>query len=521
VYLLGHEELQVAATDYLGGRLEGYRGRLHAWAAGWRALGWPAASPEYLLTGYFRLLEELGDLSRMTELAGDKARRDRMMDLTGGDAAAVVETRAVLDRIAAQDEPDLTSALTLACHRDHLTDRNAAIPPSLPAVWAVLGQLARAEALARSIPDRRRQFGWTTTQGSALAEIVAALAHAGRYDEAEAMAQSIPDGDASSRASGMASLALALARAGRHRDADAITVQAVDIVHSIDEEPQFVDFSPLVQVAETLALAGEYERAKGLARSIRGSCRKTALIRIAETLAEAGQYQEAEAIAHSLADPGCLALVADALSRAGQRERGLALATEAEGLAWSIADLAGQGAALAKVAGAVFEAGQHQRGLVLVTEAEAKLRSSGEFAFEGGLVGIAEVLALAGRYREAESMARSITDPYAQGNARRHIAVALAEAGHFDEAEAVARSINTSVAEGLAKAGWHEEAMLIARSVTEPYARARILACAAEALARTGQRQRASAIAVEVEAEVAAHPINPFSESYLPGIKRH
>ena len=34
VYLLGHEELQAAATDYLGGRLAGYRDRLHAWADG-------------------------------------------------------------------------------------------------------------------------------------------------------------------------------------------------------------------------------------------------------------------------------------------------------------------------------------------------------------------------------------------------------------------------------------------------------------------------------------------------------
>ena len=41
VYLLGHEQLQVAATDYLGGRLGGYFRWLHAWAAGWRARRWP------------------------------------------------------------------------------------------------------------------------------------------------------------------------------------------------------------------------------------------------------------------------------------------------------------------------------------------------------------------------------------------------------------------------------------------------------------------------------------------------
>ena len=143
-----------------------------------------AETPEYLLAGYFRLLEDLGDLPRMTECALDTARHDRMLDLTGGDAAALAEARTALDRIAAQDDPDLASALALACHRDHLADRNAHIPVSLPAVWAALGQLARAQALARSItgPD---------SQASALAEVAGALARAGQHQQAEAIARSI------------------------------------------------------------------------------------------------------------------------------------------------------------------------------------------------------------------------------------------------------------------------------------------------------------------------------------------
>lgn len=39
------------------------------------------------LTGYFRLLDDLGDLPWMTACALDTARHDRMLDLTGGDAA--------------------------------------------------------------------------------------------------------------------------------------------------------------------------------------------------------------------------------------------------------------------------------------------------------------------------------------------------------------------------------------------------------------------------------------------------
>jgi hypothetical protein len=51
VYLLGHEGLLAPATEYLGGRLDSYRERLHSWAGRWRARGWPAETPEYLLAG--------------------------------------------------------------------------------------------------------------------------------------------------------------------------------------------------------------------------------------------------------------------------------------------------------------------------------------------------------------------------------------------------------------------------------------------------------------------------------------
>ncbi len=80
VYMLGHEELQAGATDYLGDRLPLYRERLHAWADGYRTRRWPPETPEYLLAGYFRLLDDAGDLPRMIDCALDLARHDRMLD---------------------------------------------------------------------------------------------------------------------------------------------------------------------------------------------------------------------------------------------------------------------------------------------------------------------------------------------------------------------------------------------------------------------------------------------------------
>ena len=59
-----------------------------------------------------------------------------MLELSGGDAAALAEVRAALDLTVTQDNPDPGNALALAFCRDQLSDRNTNIPVSLPAVPA-------------------------------------------------------------------------------------------------------------------------------------------------------------------------------------------------------------------------------------------------------------------------------------------------------------------------------------------------------------------------------------------------
>ena len=138
-YLLGHEELQTRAAAYLGERrLAAYRDRLHRWAESYQSRRWPQETPEYLLSGYFKLLDATGDLSRMVALGGQTARHHRMLALTGGDAAALAEIRTVLDRLAAVDAPDVAAALNLAYTRNLVAARDAVIPDRLPAVWAAL-----------------------------------------------------------------------------------------------------------------------------------------------------------------------------------------------------------------------------------------------------------------------------------------------------------------------------------------------------------------------------------------------
>ena len=102
---------------------------------------------------------------------------------------------------------------------------------------------------------------------------------------------------------------------------------------------------------------------------------------------------------------------------------------------------------MATVAGALAEAGQHEQAVTVTAE--------------------------------AETVARSITDPDQRAQTLAAVAEALAEAGEHEEAASMARSIidpdlraRAPVAEALAEAGEHEEAATAARSITDPDGRA-------------------------------------------------
>jgi hypothetical protein len=300
VYLLGHEELQATATAYLGDRrLAGYQDRLHAWAEEYQCRGWPADTQEYLLRGYFQMLTATGDTGRLVACATDAARHERMLDITGGDAAALNEVTITLDFLAAQDDPDLTAALRLARHRDYLADRNTNIPTQLPAVWATLGQHIRAEALARSItsPDKRAR---------ALAEVARALAEAGQHEQAASMAshaetvtRAITGGYAPVQALAVVAVARALAEAGQHEQAETI---ARSITRPDKQARALAEVA--VAVAGTLAKAGQHEQAETVARSITGpDAQAQALAAVAEALAKASQHEQAETVARFITSP--------------------------------------------------------------------------------------------------------------------------------------------------------------------------------------------------------------------------
>ena len=543
-YLLGHEELQAAAVSYLGsGRLAGHRDRLHAWAGGYRARGWPAGTPHYLLSGYYGLLADLGDVPRMTECGSDAARHDRMLDITGGDAAALAEARTALDRIAAQDTPDLSSALAVAFHRDQLTTRNRGVPPWLPGVWAALGRLPRAEALAASATD-------PVTRARALAGIAQALAAAGQHEhvtaiagQAEATARSVSS--PSLRVKALAAVSEALGRAGQHGHAAAVAGQAEASIESITRPDRKAE--ALASIAEALGRAGQHGHAAAVAGQAEASMesitdpelRQRALACIAGALSWAGLLEQAEEIARSITSPadqaGALAGVAEALAAAGRHDQAMAAAEQAEAAAQAVVNPSERAGALSEVVRALARAGE-------LEQAEAAARSvTGPWGQARTLAHVAEALAAAGQHEratavaeQAEAAARTLTHDNTYPWALARVARALARAGQHEHAgataaraEAATRSIPYAVAQAQAladAAGAHawagqvEKAEAAAASITNSAERARALAGIAEALAAAGQHERAAATGVRAEA-IARSVTDPFWKAHaLAGV---
>jgi tetratricopeptide (TPR) repeat protein len=458
VYLLGHEELQLTALAMLGpARLAGYRERLHDWAARHRSNRWPADTPEYLLSGYFRMLHATGDLARMVVYATDRDRQNRMLNLTGGDAIALSDIGTTYDVIAAHDRPDLCALVRLTIHRDHLTNRNSDLPDLLPAAWARLGHADRAESIARSIVAPAKRIKVLTSmatatddrdraarlldeaeliahtldereQADALERTVRALAATGAVDRAESVADTITDDD---------SRALALAQVAR------VAMRTGDV----DRAERIIGrLPPSADVLKPVAEADEVDHAERIARTItQPRWRRLALVRTAEAAAQAGDVDRAERMAR---DPELGPLRAEALAR---------------------------------VAYAVAAAGDPERASTLLDDAMRFTRAISEPRdLEDALGSVAQSLARAGDVDRAERIVHTIdhTDPTRRTDTLTRVATAAAEAGAVDHAERIARTITQpgSLAAALTS---------LAGAVTEP-GRATRLLDDAERSARTG-----------------------------------
>ncbi|WP_406628965.1 hypothetical protein [Amycolatopsis sp. WGS_07] len=189
IYLLGHENLRREAVEALGqAELSRYRSAIDEWADRYRRDGWPPGTPQFLLRGYFQLVQETGDAAALVELATDPARHQRMLDATGGDLTAMAELEAARTAVLASEQPDLVELIMLDMYRSNFRHRNKITPERLPATWAELGKIEHATALAQSMtePAPRRR---------ALLGLAGALVRGGRLDRAGQLLEDEHDPD--------------------------------------------------------------------------------------------------------------------------------------------------------------------------------------------------------------------------------------------------------------------------------------------------------------------------------------
>lgn len=347
---------------------------------------------------------------------------------------------------------------------------------SLSEALAAAGLHRQAEATAISITSP----GCWASRAQALIAVAREMSRAGQQDHADrvyALAEST-FGSMNHRLTTRTyrgRIATAMATAGQYDQAEALA-------RTVGAE---------LDVTKALAAVGQHRRAEALAQTITGDGeRAEALAAVAEVLAKSGhQARSAEA-----------ALQAQAIARSLKpRARFLRAARAAGGFDW---ELHAKVRAFAAVATALAIAGLPGPAAAMATGAAALVRSlrENDFHFSGELYAqAARALAIAGLYDQAQTLATANPHEWQHAKAQTEVARVLAQAGLHDRAEALARAIVkpgeraaalAALAGDLARAGFHERAGQIANSITDPAARSEALTAMAGALAAAGQPDR-------------------------------
>jgi tetratricopeptide (TPR) repeat protein/lipopolysaccharide biosynthesis regulator YciM len=394
----------------------------------------------------------------------------------------------------------------------------------------------RAAAFFDQAVDVARSISPNRTHGNALAALAAALAQAGRFNQAFEAAQSIRDGYRLDRARTFTDLAVAFAQAGDPR-APALFNQAADVArgHSDDLDRG----RALALVAVALAQAGRFDQAFGVARSIPDDKhRDPTLADIAAALAQTGRFDQAAEVAHSIPydyeRARALVTLAAALAQAGrfsqaaevtrsipdEDQRDGALTTLAAALAkagyfdqaaevtGSISDNFDRARMFTDLAVAFAQAGDPRAPAFFDQAAEvthsipnAEVNYFGFHTRAFALASLAGALAKAGRFDQAFDIARSISDEGQRGGALAGLALALATTERFDQAFDIARSISDEgqrdgalarLALALATAERFDQAFDIARSISDEGQRNSALASLAPVLAKAGYFDQAA-----------------------------
>ena len=527
VYLLAHETLQVEAKRSFGEHLGAYRDRLHALAGDYQLRKWPPETPQYLLRGYFAMLNDTRDIRRLIDCATDEARHDRMLSSSGSDSAGLAEVSIAQKTVLAESDPDLNVMARLAFHREELATRNVGMPVTLPAVWAAVGQADRAESLATSLMPAGRK-------SEALARVARALAVAGQYERAVRVAEDAervaqPLASHAAYAAACAEVAVAFAAVGSRERADGLAELITDT--ELRQSTQY-------KLAAAYAATGLHAQAIALTGLIADVERQSAILsETARFLAESNLHDharnlsgEASTLSRSIGD--CLQGMHD-FTAAVRESAILEIEPSAIDVIAEIADVIAKysvwvpryyGVSYARMASALGGAGLRAKAATLVDHAEPRNESARDPKETAAtLAELAAACAASGLPERAERIARSIADSGRQSEALARIAAVAASAGLTakaaelaNDAELAARSAIPPhqqvddlcrVSRAFAQAGFLDQAaslasdaIVAARHLSDPAMRALALAESAWVLTEAGQEEQAGQLADEAEA---------------------
>jgi tetratricopeptide (TPR) repeat protein len=542
-YVLGHEELQNDAVNLLGHEtLEAYRQRLHDWAGVYARRGWPDDTPDFLLQGYFRLVQAPGSLARMVVLVTDPARQARMLARSGSESAAAAELTMTQDVLLAQEPPDLVAIATVAVHRDVMVRRNRNISADVPALWARLGAFARAEALAQSINDPE--------QRAAALRSIAAVASPARSDDPEPAytppRANLATADAERLASQDVDALISAARSTGGVDDAAALFDAAQATAYTARDPQlradlwndvvwargsaaanldaltrpenstrpdtslvaahlrFAEFDDIVRRA--LAM-GDLDRAAAIARTVHRADPDSGLLSaIVEHAVNAGHVGRAEQLALSF-PPG--RGQTDAVNRLVEMALKTGAPAGVEHIARMLA-IEGLPRALVLVARVTWERGDAGRARALLAEALDAVPDGPPWEAEDAFADVVRTMARIGNVEEAASAAAARGGEVERLSALLAAAQGACDGGDQTRAKTLAAQVlqDAAAAAGTTLYGpWTEDPLLDSARLLARLGEAEQAAAAAQAIADPKERARILVEIVEVALEAGDLPV--------------
>ncbi|MFD5438770.1 hypothetical protein [Streptomyces tendae] len=536
LYHFAHQELLVGARALLRpAELDAARERVHRFVEEFRRAGWPESTAEFALVGYPAMLRDSGDLDRLTELALDHERQERLWEFTGADNAALAESLDALDRHLLSQDPNLRTCTELALQRDAIRARAASVPPGVVSMWARLGQVRKAAQQA-SLSHAQRPgdlFGLVlgecrsaesvqhvldvvfaltgrAQRDEALCHCAVTLAARGHGDRAAELCQSVEDDEM--RVTALACSCLEVSKAARPQGVAELAELAASTILSA---PEVVTGRDLPRVARALVAVGRHPSARVLVSSCAvGDDRSAALVAMCEELARRGDCAQALSEARSISHPEGRD---EALRRVARVVAGTVDWKEALSATAAISSPAVRSAARAEAAVVLADGGHTEEAVEATGAALEEARELPAAADVGAVLSaVVQFRMSGGLLEEAGGWARRIPDFDHRVVSLDRVAVAWAEAGQAEEASRTAREavelamsqhpqhhvdcfVLPDMALLLTKVGLVDEALSVARRIFRYGYQVRAIANVVRELCDRGDYERALRVARSID----------------------